>query len=327
MLYRLIFNKLQWPLSELLIDSDVPIGLNRPWLYTYIIALFIIVWYLVRVHRKMRKTGETTSPMHFRELAFITTALTLLILPATIVSINELSDFPAEPAEDWDDFGRMYLLLDYIDIIVGFLIYLMIALFSWWAFSLRSKGAPVRLAKGRVMALTMIALVMVITTVIYSFGWLRFHQMYGYKQEGHWFSDVAGAYWFYLFVIILCIVLFWMLITWNRMHTERIKMSRGQLQELAVISIGLLLLLFPAFIDVSEDFIDRYVLNEPYTPDSDVSRAIATENFYVRMSYLFGFCAYLIIGLLALKGFKRASPKVETQKPMVLTPNELHPGD
>jgi hypothetical protein len=88
------------------------------------------------------------------------------------------------------------------------------------------------------------------------------------------------------------------------MRNEDTSMSHGQLQELAVISLGLLLLAVPSYLNVLRDYIEQYILSDP----PDWGEAYEAVWFYIRLSLLFSIFAYLIIGLLAMRRYRRTMP-------------------
>ena len=161
---------------------------------------------------------------------------------------------------------------------------------------------------GRVLALTLIALVMQSSTTIYYYGWVRHDQIYPGGTVTGW--DVIYQYsnWFYYFGFLSCAILVWLIYKCYRMRIEEKTMSHGQWQELAVISIGLWLMFLPGFIYYSIGFIDDHILND--RPDSGGYQweAYETLMYYYHLGLLFTFTTYLLIGLLAMRRYKRTLP-------------------
>ncbi len=275
-----------------------------PELVAYSTAFVLVVFVVVHVRRKMRENGETMTLEHLRELAFIALALALLALPWTIVLVSSTIEDFIDP-EPWDPDGVLTQgLLNALGQAAGILAYTVIAFFSWRAYKRGSVEADHRLRRGRVLALLLIALVMVSSSIVYHYGGVRYHQIYPWSNETGWDLLYNSPFWFYFYGLLSCALLAWLIHTWNRMRIDDKSMSHEQLRELAVISIGLLLLSVPIYLNELRNYIDNYILSDP----PGWGEAFEAMLFYSRLSLLFTFCAYLIIGLLAMRRYERTMP-------------------
>ncbi len=275
-----------------------------PHLVAYSTALVLVVFVIVSVRRRMRENGETMTLEHLRELAFIALALALFALPWTIVLVSSTIEDFIDP-EPWDPDGVLTQgLLNALDQATGILAFSVIAFISWRAYKRGSVETAHRLRRGRVLALLLIALVMQSSNILYGYGWVRYHQIYPWGRATGWDSLYNSPFWFYFYGLLSCAILGWFIHTWYRMRTEDRSMSHGQFQELAVISIGLLLLSVPIYLNELRYYIDQYILSDP----PGWGEAFEAMRFYYRLSLLFSFLAYLIIGLLAMRRYKRTMP-------------------
>ncbi len=275
-----------------------------PVLLAYTTGFVLVLYVIVSVRWKMRRDGENMTLEHLRELAFIALALALLAIPWAIIDFSYTIETIID-LKSWEpDTVLTERLIRSADAAIGLLAYAMIAFLSWRAYKRRTVQADHRLKRGRVLTLTLIALVMQSSNIIHSFGWIRYHQIYQWSRETGWGYWFQSPFWFYYYCFLACVFLGWFIITWYRMRNEDTSMSHGQLQELTVISLGLLLLAVPSYLNVLRDYIEQYILSDP----PDWGEAYETVWFYIRFSLLFSIFAYLIIGLLAMRRYRRTMP-------------------
>ena len=301
---------------------------SLPELLAYITALLLVLYVVFSVRGKMRDEGETMTLEHLRELAFIAFALALLALPATFIWVSwSLQDF-IDP-NPWElEYNRVQRLFAALGMVAVLITYSTIAYLSWRAYRRESADADHRLERGRVLTLSLIALIMLSSDAIYYFGWVRYYQIIDLDHEVGWYWLVRSPYWFSYYALLSCIMLAWLVYTRYRMRSEGTSTTPGQFQELAVISIGLWLIFLPHFIDQSWYFIERYIIDDPPDIDDSLWIAYETQWIYYRLGLLYTFLAYLIVGLLALKDYRMTSPidVVPLEEP-ALPPHSSMPAD
>ncbi len=296
-----------WVTTIWYIPEDYRISLfidSSPGILAYSTGLVIVLYVVISVRGRMRENGETMTLEHLRELAFIALVLALLATPSTIVGIAAAVETIIDPNPWEPDIVINQRLFSSIGSVIGLSLYAMIASLSWKAYKIRSGETDHRLKRGRVLTLTLTGLMMQASNLIYMFGWLRYHQITQSEEDLSWASLMQSPFWFYFSCLLFCAFLGWFILIWYRMRLEDERMSHGQWQELAVISIGLALISVPIIVDEMWNYIETNILEDPI----DRGEAIETVWLYARLGLLFTFFGQLIIGLLAMRRYRRTSP-------------------
>lgn len=316
MLSEMIYSTLTWiylNMENARFDPPPPgygFGLARdflPELLAYTIALGLVVYIIVIVRRRMRAEGEVMTPEHLRELSFIALALALLLGPLAIFwVIGSIQDYSV--TDPWgEDVDRIQRLMTAIGLVGALITYTTIAFLSWRAYRRESADTTHHLKRGRVFALTLIVFVIISSDAILSYAWMRYYQILDRDFPVTWFTAYTSPHVFYYFTVLLCCSLAWLFLNWYRMRSEKVSMNRGQLQELAVITIGLWLLLIPIFIDTSGDYY-YWVIHDDERCICTACEAVETWEFYNRLSIYFEFIGLLLIGLVAFRQYRRTLP-------------------
>jgi hypothetical protein len=276
------------------------------WLIIYVGALVQVVVYLLLLRRKMASSGEVMTLEQHRELAVITIALTIIMFPFSLSGTSQLVQLLGDQTVP-DRFLAYYYWVNSYQIL-EFFVYLSFAILAWRSYEHERPLFPICIDRHRALVLTIILLVLLVSYLFRAFGWLRYYTIEDGDLWNEEFFNYYSPIWFYFWLPVFIAAFVLMLYTWNKMRGTGALFELEHVEELAVISLALTLLMFPFIIYAFDEVID-HIHHWDWGANSDPEDSgFRTAFFYSNLGYVIRFSAFLSMGLLAYRRFRHDRP-------------------
>ncbi len=293
--------------------ADILFGISDWWWPSYreiivfdMVLLIGISAYLLVVRMRMREEGEVVGDGQWRLLAVIAfTYASFYFLPMVLHVVSyELSTLVPMGQFVWTMVAfEQGTVLVIIHLVVGFGMYLGIALKAYGRISIRLTGDPFALENRRFLALISILGVRLGARFINGLGWFSVFY-YEPWNAMYWTYDLFmfNPIWFLYSTLMLVAILPTYLYFRRRMRVKGEVMDREQWQELAFMAIGLFVVNLPSLY-YSLDFLLGLLLDP-----TELDRSFHLLVLSSQLSAAFNSLALLSIGLYSRKRSKEERP-------------------